>query len=67
MMDCDWNPAVDSQGGDTYRSKNVALLLLNTAMARVWRPGQVRPVVIYRLVSAGRIEDSIYQVSIYTL
>jgi hypothetical protein len=31
-------------------------------MARVWREGQRRPVFVYRLVTAHRIEEAIYQV-----
>ena len=31
------------------------------AMARIWREGQTKPVFIYRLVSTGAIESSIYR------
>ena len=31
------------------------------AMARIWRDGQKRPVVIYRLVSTGTIEEKVFQ------
>ncbi|KAL2622526.1 hypothetical protein R1flu_002731 [Riccia fluitans] len=31
------------------------------AMARVWRDGQKKPVLIYRLLSTGSIEEKIYQ------
>ncbi|CAL8095760.1 unnamed protein product [Calicophoron daubneyi] len=31
------------------------------AMARIWRPGQSRPVRLYRLVTAGGIEERIFQ------
>ncbi|KAK4470124.1 hypothetical protein MN116_005708 [Schistosoma mekongi] len=31
------------------------------AMARIWRPGQSRPVNLYRLVTAGGIEERIFQ------
>lgn len=30
-------------------------------MARIWRDGQTKPVVIYRLLSRGTIEEKIYQ------
>jgi SNF2 family DNA or RNA helicase len=30
-------------------------------MARIWRDGQTKPVVIYRLLSRGSIEEKIYQ------
>lgn len=33
------------------------------AMSRVWREGQRRPVFIYRLITHGKIEDAILQVS----
>lgn len=32
------------------------------AMSRIWREGQRRPVHIYRLVTAGMIEEAILQV-----
>ncbi|TGZ63222.1 hypothetical protein CRM22_007045 [Opisthorchis felineus] len=31
------------------------------AMARIWRPGQSRPVRLYRLVTAGGLEERIFQ------
>ena len=31
------------------------------AMARVWRDGQTRPVVIYRLLAAGTVEEKVFQ------
>lgn len=31
------------------------------AMARVWRDGQIRPVTIYRLISAGTVEEKVFQ------
>jgi hypothetical protein len=31
-------------------------------MARVWREGQQRPVYVYRMITADRIEEAIYQV-----
>ncbi|KAH9298248.1 hypothetical protein KI387_029930, partial [Taxus chinensis] len=31
------------------------------AMARVWREGQAKPVIIYRLLTTGSIEEKIYQ------
>ncbi|CAH8858496.1 unnamed protein product [Trichobilharzia szidati] len=31
------------------------------AMARIWRPGQLRPVRLYRLVTAGGMEERIFQ------
>ncbi|CAM6070408.1 unnamed protein product [Sphagnum tenellum] len=31
------------------------------AMARIWREGQLKPVIIYRLLSTGSIEEKIYQ------
>lgn len=31
------------------------------AMSRIWRDGQIKPVVIYRLVAAGTIEEAILQ------
>lgn len=31
------------------------------AMARIWREGQARPVVIYRLLTTGSIEEKVYQ------
>lgn len=31
------------------------------AMARIWRPGQLRPVRLYRLVTAGGLEERIFQ------
>ena len=31
------------------------------AMARIWRDGQKKPVSVYRLVTAGTIEEKIYQ------
>ncbi|CAH8544078.1 unnamed protein product [Heterobilharzia americana] len=31
------------------------------AMARIWRPGQSRPVRLYRLVTAGGMEERIFQ------
>lgn len=37
--------------------------MIDLAMARVWREGQTRPVYVYRLITANRIEDAIYQVS----
>lgn len=30
-------------------------------MARIWRPGQTRPVHLYRLVTAGGLEERIFQ------
>lgn len=31
------------------------------AMARIWRGGQTKPVVMWRLISAGTIEEKIFQ------
>uniref|UniRef100_A0A8D9ERB0 DNA repair and recombination protein RAD54-like n=1 Tax=Cacopsylla melanoneura TaxID=428564 RepID=A0A8D9ERB0_9HEMI len=31
------------------------------AMARIWRPGQMKPVHIYRLLTAGTVEEKIFQ------
>lgn len=33
------------------------------AMGRIWRPGQTRPVVIYRLVALNTLEHTILQVN----
>ena len=30
-------------------------------MARVWRDGQTRPVLVYRLATAGTLEEKIFQ------
>ena len=35
------------------------------AMARVWRDGQQKPVFLYRLLTAGTLEERIYQRSIF--
>ena len=31
------------------------------AMARVWRDGQKRPCTVYRLLSAGALDEKMYQ------
>lgn len=41
---------------------HLLLVMSSVAMARVWREGQQRPVYVYRMITADRIEDAIYQV-----
>ena len=41
--------------------------MYDQAMGRIWRPGQTKPVYVYRLIGHRTIESSILQVTTNTI
>ncbi|KAK4752132.1 hypothetical protein SAY87_020930 [Trapa incisa] len=58
LFDPDWNPANDKQAILFALSH---IWDIHMAAARVWRDGQKKRVYIYRFLSAGTIEEKVYQ------